>query len=374
MRAQGVRGVHEMRDAAEEYYNTSSDVKPLFGITQFRRRRVVIKLVPENTSLLFKGASPTWPFDCRTDRSCTARVQVHWLTITTRFANHDLAYEITKPSELDEHLLTQHIELHSGRSSSGSTRKPKLDGIEEDAEDAEEASNPPERLVDEALAPQDVPNQSLEQSSHPPEATSAPSIEPLTRPHIDTASLIERSRRLAAALEAPEFKAPEVTEKSPEPKHEERKETEPKEYAVSVTSYRFDVDDEDDDSSDGVYEFEDRRTSSQMARPSTSDQSYYSSLFRPKVKGRPTAISGEETAAVEDRRASCSFSAGRYASPKTQPLGGAAEVQRFGAGRHAHAAPSADTGDAQSPTAAAGRGRVAPASNPSLRRFLSRPV
>ena len=55
--AQGVRGVHEMRDVAISYYSNRTDGKPpLFGISQFRRRKVVIKLVPEDTSRLFKGA------------------------------------------------------------------------------------------------------------------------------------------------------------------------------------------------------------------------------------------------------------------------------------------------------------------------------
>jgi len=54
--AQGVGGAHEMRDAALSYYQ-SSDTKPLFGLIQFRRRKVLIKLVPEGTSRLLLGTS-----------------------------------------------------------------------------------------------------------------------------------------------------------------------------------------------------------------------------------------------------------------------------------------------------------------------------
>jgi len=52
--AQGVRGTQEMRDAALSYYN-APDARPLFGLIQFRRRKVLFKLVPESTTRLMKG-------------------------------------------------------------------------------------------------------------------------------------------------------------------------------------------------------------------------------------------------------------------------------------------------------------------------------
>ena len=59
MLSQGAKGVSELRDAAEKYYNggDEADTKkgPLFGMIDFRRRKVLIKLVPDDTSRLVKG-------------------------------------------------------------------------------------------------------------------------------------------------------------------------------------------------------------------------------------------------------------------------------------------------------------------------------
>jgi hypothetical protein len=213
----------------------------------------------------------------------SARVQVHWLDITTRFPNHDTTYEISKCEDLEEHALTRHIELHSSRSSSGSSKKLKLDGIEEDAE---EASNP-EKVEEKTKPTEGTPKKSIDRTAQSPEAPSVKSLEPSIRPHIDTASLIERSKKLAAALEAPELKAPEIVERPPEVEEpKEEKKPDPKEYALSVKSYHFDV--HDDSSDSDIYDYDDRRMSSQTARPSTSDYSaYYNSLFKPKTRLGP---------------------------------------------------------------------------------------
>ena len=63
MLSQGAKGVSELRDAAEKYYNGDgeADAKkgPLFGMIDFRRRKVLIKLVPDDTSRLVKGMKLT---------------------------------------------------------------------------------------------------------------------------------------------------------------------------------------------------------------------------------------------------------------------------------------------------------------------------
>jgi hypothetical protein len=57
--AQGAKGLVEMRDAAENYYNgtrtTSSPPGPLYGMIDFRRRKILIKLILEGTSRLVQG-------------------------------------------------------------------------------------------------------------------------------------------------------------------------------------------------------------------------------------------------------------------------------------------------------------------------------
>jgi hypothetical protein len=59
--SQGTKGVTELREAAEKYYNgTDAETTkgPLFGMIDFRRRKVLIKLVPDDTSRLVKGMRP----------------------------------------------------------------------------------------------------------------------------------------------------------------------------------------------------------------------------------------------------------------------------------------------------------------------------
>jgi hypothetical protein len=62
--SQGSKGVAELREAVEQYYNgddvevtTAAAKGPLFGMIDFRRRKVLIKLVPDDTSRLVKGES-----------------------------------------------------------------------------------------------------------------------------------------------------------------------------------------------------------------------------------------------------------------------------------------------------------------------------
>src|ERR1700761_4567623 len=57
--AQGAKGLAEMRDVAENYYNGTrtpeGQIGPLYGMIDFRRRKILVKLVLEGTSRLVKG-------------------------------------------------------------------------------------------------------------------------------------------------------------------------------------------------------------------------------------------------------------------------------------------------------------------------------
>lgn len=48
---QGLRGVVEVRDAVSAYEEKS----PLFGLLQFRQKKVLLKYLPEGTSRLLQG-------------------------------------------------------------------------------------------------------------------------------------------------------------------------------------------------------------------------------------------------------------------------------------------------------------------------------
>jgi hypothetical protein len=51
----GDNGVDEMREAAKRYCEKEDNPKPLFGLVQFKRRKVLIKLVVDGTSRLIQG-------------------------------------------------------------------------------------------------------------------------------------------------------------------------------------------------------------------------------------------------------------------------------------------------------------------------------
>ncbi|KAF2848118.1 hypothetical protein T440DRAFT_177351 [Plenodomus tracheiphilus IPT5] len=114
----GTGGAGEARVAVAQY----EDKSPLYGLLLYRRRKVLVKYVPEGTSRLLQ-----------------ARVAVHFLTITDRFAPHDIVLNITTPEELSDAALTAACTLHtaapSSSSSSGSSRQQKLSWIQEAAEE-----------------------------------------------------------------------------------------------------------------------------------------------------------------------------------------------------------------------------------------------
>ncbi|KAL1604851.1 hypothetical protein SLS60_004391 [Paraconiothyrium brasiliense] len=116
----GTGGAAEARTAIAAYEEKS----PLYGVLLYRRRKVLIKYVPEGTSRLLQ-----------------ARVAVHFTAITDKFTPHDTTFSITTADELSDAALTSACSLHtaapSSSSSSLSSRKQKLDEITEDVEDGQ---------------------------------------------------------------------------------------------------------------------------------------------------------------------------------------------------------------------------------------------
>lgn len=52
----GNGGIQEVREAVAQYDEPS----PLFGLIHYRRRKVLLKYVPEGTSRLLQGAFSSW--------------------------------------------------------------------------------------------------------------------------------------------------------------------------------------------------------------------------------------------------------------------------------------------------------------------------
>lgn len=61
--ARGKTGVHEARHAIATY----QDPSPLYGLIIYRRRKILIKYIPEATSRLLQGTS--WPMSSFANRS-----------------------------------------------------------------------------------------------------------------------------------------------------------------------------------------------------------------------------------------------------------------------------------------------------------------
>lgn len=115
----GTGGAHEARAAVAQY----PDKSPLYGLLLYRRRKVLVKYVPDGTSRLLQ-----------------ARVAVHFITVTDKFAPHDIVLSISSPEELSDAALASACTLHtaaapsSSSSSGSSTRHQKLSWIREESE------------------------------------------------------------------------------------------------------------------------------------------------------------------------------------------------------------------------------------------------
>ena len=112
-------GVAEVRSAITKYEEKS----PLYGLVQFRRKKVILKYVPDGTSRLLQ-----------------VRLTVQFQSVLETFVPHDTVLSFAAPSELTESALTSACMLHpssmSLTSSSSSLRRQPLGEISEDAEES----------------------------------------------------------------------------------------------------------------------------------------------------------------------------------------------------------------------------------------------
>ncbi|RMZ92469.1 hypothetical protein DV736_g275, partial [Chaetothyriales sp. CBS 134916] len=109
----GTGGVNEARKGVEAYGEKS----PLYGLVPFRRRRVLIKYVPEGTSRVFQ-----------------VRLKVQFQSVLDALAPTDNVFEFNHASELTESALTAATMLAASNgsvSSHSSLRKKRLNNISE---------------------------------------------------------------------------------------------------------------------------------------------------------------------------------------------------------------------------------------------------
>ncbi|CAI6340975.1 unnamed protein product [Periconia digitata] len=118
--ARGSGGAADVRNAIAHY----QDQSPLYGFLLYRRRKLLIKYVPDGTSRLLQ-----------------ARVAVHFSAVTDKFTPYDTEIAISTADHLSDAALASACSLHtaapSSSSSSSSSQLHKLDDITEDAEEGQ---------------------------------------------------------------------------------------------------------------------------------------------------------------------------------------------------------------------------------------------
>ncbi|KAF2162154.1 hypothetical protein M409DRAFT_27537 [Zasmidium cellare ATCC 36951] len=107
----GKNGVSEARNAIIGY----TEASPLYGLLLYRRRKILIKYIPDGTSRLLQ-----------------ARTTVHFQDVLERYSPYETLLEITTADALNDTFLAASFQLHTASPSHSFSR---LDEIQEDGED-----------------------------------------------------------------------------------------------------------------------------------------------------------------------------------------------------------------------------------------------
>ncbi|KXT08981.1 hypothetical protein AC579_4020 [Pseudocercospora musae] len=107
----GKHGVSEARNAITAY----TEASPLYGLIMYRRRKTLIKYIPEGTSRLLQ-----------------ARTAVHFQDVLEKYSPYETLLEISSADALNDTSLAASFQLHTASPSPSSSR---LDEIQEDEDD-----------------------------------------------------------------------------------------------------------------------------------------------------------------------------------------------------------------------------------------------
>lgn len=116
----GVGGLGEVTSAIEQYEEKS----PVYGLVQYRRRKVVLKYVPQGTSRLLQ-----------------VRLTVQFQSVLEKFTPYDVVFSFTTATDMTESALSSACMPHTSivspasSSSSSSLQRRRLGEITEDAEE-----------------------------------------------------------------------------------------------------------------------------------------------------------------------------------------------------------------------------------------------
>ncbi|KAJ5952140.1 uncharacterized protein N7479_010553 [Penicillium vulpinum] len=177
----GTGGVPEIRNAIDSYEECS----PLYGFLQYRRRKVIIRYMPEGLSRLI-----------------LARSNVQFQSVTDKFTPNDTVLPLSKASDLTESALSSACLLHTAStsitSSSSSLRRRRLMEITEDAEENGTKDETPTPIPPPSPRPDAARGASMPSPVEPP-------IEPPVEPELPPTS--PESEKAAVDLMPPPSRA-----------------------------------------------------------------------------------------------------------------------------------------------------------------------
>ncbi|KAJ5697596.1 hypothetical protein N7488_011280 [Penicillium malachiteum] len=316
----GNSGVSEVRNAIDNY----GEVSPLYGFLHYRRRKVILRYMPEGLSRLILGMA-------NKDHVSLARSNVQFQSVLDKFTPNDTVLPLTQASDLNESALSSACLLHTASgsitSSSSSLRRRRLMEITEDAEESgtkEETKETPQSLQPQLPAKSEMRQRPVSQLS---EATVVP---PTTAP--ETPEVEKCSPDLRPPPSRASSRAPTSRGRSPSETHSEAMSATPQSPASSSgRSKHRNILDEFPRPSDEA------RMSTQSARPSLRDLERASThSTTPKVKlgprpsldqsGRPRTSGSSKNA--EQRPVASLPSNIRSSSVRKQAAAAAAEAPR----------------------------------------------
>lgn len=134
----GSGGLAEAKEAVNRYKEQS----PLFGFIQYRRRKVILKYIPEGISRLLQGKVLT---DVEHElrlyaEMTTARVTVQFQSVAEKFNPYDTIFTFATPSDLRDSDLSSACSLHTASASVKSSNESlPQQGLVEITEDVSES-------------------------------------------------------------------------------------------------------------------------------------------------------------------------------------------------------------------------------------------
>lgn len=133
----GNGGLAELEDVVTRYVEQS----PLYGFIQYRRRKVILKYIPDGTSRLLQGKPLhfQWSQFLHQAKKKTARVTVQFQSVIEKLSPHDTIFSFAHSADLRDSTLSSACSLHTAtesiKSSNDSLPQSGLAEITEDASD-----------------------------------------------------------------------------------------------------------------------------------------------------------------------------------------------------------------------------------------------